>query len=939
MHESSAEYVMQRVNKDLRGKRTVSVSSRLRTLLNEKKWQVIFGSCLILTITAVAIPAGVSHTLRESGPQPSPPHNTAAQGEPAEGRAKKRRVDHGNTAAETAKRLQPVAHAAPLNRRKPGTKKQQESQAALINHLKPGTKKQQDTQAATRNDETPGAKKQQDAFIEVRGQENSTELPETQPQPQSPPSPPPPPPTAAPPVSEEPSTVHPKKTALFAEHKQGVSVQAEGIYRFSPVPETAPGDHYVKDLRLPKTVEPLEYKLKFEPVYTDQSVFFKGHARIFILCKENTKMIQMHASNLIIDRSNSSLTTVDQKPGPEILNIRTNDFSQFLYIYLADDIIAGEKYYLNIPFTSITFHDNGFNVRHYTRDNDTVWVIGTNFLPTEARSAFPCFDEPGLKSVFNMEVIRDPNLHTLSNMPLAKVYPKSKGKQADTFVKTFPMSTFSVGFFISDFVSYGNTSFKLWTRPGILKDVDFLLELGPKILKFYETYFAMPYQVPKMDVVAMEHYINDVQNMGLLYLPENIAFYDPEEASVVKKQSVLLALCHAFSHEWFGNLVTPEWWDDVWVMDGFATYFQYRCLENFDRTPKSYHLMVINDVISVMKHDIIKYSPAIVTEVDTQYRIYQAFNVFSTQKVQPKKRPLDVKRIMEAWTNQSGFPVLSVTRIYDENSATLIQSKFSLEAEERESKNLWPIPITFVTSEDRSFNKTRPVIWLYEKEGQLENLASPHNWVLFNNLFSGYYKINYDERNWELLIRQLLWNHTAKQDGARAVLKVAKAELGFTCTTKEETGRIKTDQGASPQSHAHLPGGNRSAPEIHGGSNKRTAQEREENGYAGRHRLLQSTLSRRPLARGLAALYLLPVAGRRETQHSFAMLSLARGVGDLHAHGSRLPIESYRGSFSPSRNALRNPLRYPELYSPVKAIGAQAQLRILRYGGPSGEGL
>ncbi|XP_042149745.1 endoplasmic reticulum aminopeptidase 1-like [Ixodes scapularis] len=492
---------MQRVNKDLRGKRTVSISSRLRTLLNEKKWQVIFGSCLILTVTAVAIPAGVSHTLRESGPQPSPPHNTAAQGEPAEGRTKKRRVDHGNTVAETAKRLQPVAHAAPLNRRKPGTKKQQESQAVLINHLKPGTKKQQDTQAAARKDETPGAKKQQEAFIEVQ-------------------------------------------------HKQGVSVQAEGIYRFSPVPETAPGDHYQKDLRLPKTVEPLEYKLKFEPVYTDQSVYFKGHARIFILCKENTKMIQMHASNLIIDRSNSSLTTVDQKPGPEILNIRTNDFSQFLYIYLADDIIAGEKYYLNIPFTSIAFHDNGFNVRHYTRDNGTpLWVIGTNFLPTEARRAFPCFDEPGLKSVFNMEVIRDPNLHTLSNMPLAKVYPKSKGKQADAFVKTFPMSTFSVGFFISDFVSYGNTSFKLWTRPGILKDVDFLLELGPKILKFYEAYFAMPYQVPKMDVVAMEHYINDVQNMGLLYLPENIAFYDPEEASTVKKQSVLLSLCHAFSHE------------------------------------------------------------------------------------------------------------------------------------------------------------------------------------------------------------------------------------------------------------------------------------------------------------------------------------------------------------------------------------------------------
>ncbi|CAN7988326.1 unnamed protein product, partial [Ixodes hexagonus] len=73
---------------------------------------------------------------------------------------------------------------------------------------------------------------------------------------------------------------------------------------------------------------------------------------------------------------------------------------------------------------------------------------------------------------------------------------------------------------------------------------------------------------------------------------------------------------------------------------------------------------------------------------------------------------------------------------------------------------LWPIPVTYVTSEERAFDKTRPVTWLYDKEGQLENLPGAHNWVLFNNRFAGYFKINYDEKNWDLIIRQLLWNHS-----------------------------------------------------------------------------------------------------------------------------------------------------------------------------------
>lgn len=843
MYESSAQYVVGSRPKARRpGGTATSALHNLRTLLSQRKWQFVIGLCFVLSVAAVALPASAVRSAKRASsrrPAAAPVHNTVAQ----------------NEAADEPR----AVFNAPAVNKKALARKPSEPHVAKARKAAPVAtpKKRRRTASPTRKPPNIAEEKEREEEVEKgaatkEAAANEPEAPAVQDAPA----------VAAPAAAAKDKKEKPSKSRTtkasqavvdnknVAAHRESAPPPSnESIFRFAtPSFPNDAGDHNVEDIRLPRTVRPITYKLVLVPEYQDQSMSFKGSVRITLEALAPTKLIQLHAANLVINRGNLSLRFSSGSPGPDILSIRTNDFSQFLYINLAEDLLAGDKYELNIPFSTVAMYDNGFNVRRYQREEGPpVWVYGANFLPTEARRTFPCFDEPGIKATFVIEVIRPQNLHTLSNMPLAAVYNKREDRKADVFVTTFPMSTFSAGFFISDFVSYGNGSMKLWARPGAAKDVDFLLTMGPQILKFYEEYFAAPYQVPKTDVIAMEHYISDIQNMGLLYLPESVAFYDAEESSIAKRQSVMLSLCHAFSHEWFGNLVSPEWWDDVWLMDGFASYFQYRCLEYFDQSSKSYDLMLVNEIVPVMKHDIMKYAPAVVTNVDTQYRIYQSFNVFSTQKAvallrmldmavgeehfkrgvhkildkrmfsnvtsafvweafteaQPKKRPLNVKNVLEPWVTQPGFPMLMVNRVYDENAATLVQSKFALEPEERESRFTWPIPITFVSSEQRLFDNTMPTIWLFDKEGQLENLPNPHHWILINSKFSGYYKVNYDIHNWDLIVRQLLWNHTYIHPLNRAQIQndlfdLAKAGLVNYTVALEATKYLLKEQDYIP---------------------------------------------------------------------------------------------------------------------------------------------
>ncbi|KAL1414579.1 hypothetical protein MTO96_007364 [Rhipicephalus appendiculatus] len=828
MYESSAQRVVGSRPKVRRaGGPATSALQNIRNAVGQRKWKYVIGACFLLSVVAVVLPASAARSAKRTSPHrhaAAPAHNTAAQNGAAD---EQRAVYHAPAANKKSPARSPTDHHV--------AKARKAAPAASA------ARKRRRTTSPTRKPPNIAEEKEHEDEPEKNSAADEPEPAAVQNAPE----------VLAPAAADKDDTQASKGRTTkagnaeaiakkVAAHRQSEAPSNESIFRFAtPTLPSDPGDHNDENIRLPKNVRPVGYKLVLVPEYQDQSMSFKGSVRIMLEALEPTKLIQLHAANLVINRGNLTLRFASGAPGPDILSIRTNDFSQFLYINLAEDLLAGGQ------------RDEG----------PPVWVYGANFLPTEARRTFPCFDEPGIKAPFIIEVIRPNNLHTVSNMPLSATYKKRNDTKADVFITSFPMSTFATGFFISDFVSYGNSTMKLWARPGAAKDVDFLLTMGPQILKFYEEYFASAYQLPKTDVIAMEHYISDIQNMGLLYLPESIAFYDAEDSSISKRQTVMLSLCHAFSHEWFGNLVSPEWWDDVWLMDGFATYFQYRCLEYFDQTAEIgngpttvflYDLMLVNEIVPVMKHDIMKFAPAVVTSVDTQYRIYQSFNVFSTQKAvallrmldmavgeehfkmgvykvldkrmfgnvtsafvweafteaMPKKRPLKVANVMEPWVTQPGFPMLMVNRVYDENAATLVQSKFALEPEERESRFTWPIPITFVSSEQRLFDNTMPTIWLYDKEGgyntqPCDSLGRCKNLGILVCKFAGYYKVNYDVHNWDLIIRQLLWNHTYIHPLNRAQIQndlfdLAKAGLVNYTVALEATKYLLKEQDYIP---------------------------------------------------------------------------------------------------------------------------------------------
>lgn len=336
MHESSAEYVPSRgelKNLPPRGPPTTIIDN-IRARVGEKKWQVVIGSFLLVTVAAVAIPAGVGHTFRASSHHSSGVHNAVSEKEQS---------------AVAVSRNPEVARA-------PVVEEQHERPSKILEaaHQPPPKahkrkKVQRPVPEASSSGESAEDKDKKSPPLDVAGSSSDA-------------------PTEA---HLDASVQVDKRAPRPAQHKQEAEKKSDNIFRFTAMPRAPTGDHYVQELRLPTAVRPLQYKLKFEPVFSEQSMYFNGHVRITIECVVTTKMIQMHSSNLAIERYNVSVVPISGNLGPDILNIRTNDFSQFLYINLATDLVAGEKYYINIPFKSVAFYDNGFNVRHFVRENSS----------------------------------------------------------------------------------------------------------------------------------------------------------------------------------------------------------------------------------------------------------------------------------------------------------------------------------------------------------------------------------------------------------------------------------------------------------------------------------------------------------------------------------------------------------------------------------------
>ncbi|CAN7982366.1 unnamed protein product [Ixodes hexagonus] len=256
-----------------------------------------------------------------------------------------------------------------------------------------------------------------------------------------------------------------------------------------------------------------------------------------------------------------------------------------------------------------------------------------------------------------------------------------------------------------------------------------------------------------------------------------------------------------------------EWWDDLWLNEGFATYVEYLGVNVVQKDWGMLDQIVVNEVQAVMELDALKSSHPVSVPVHNPDEINENFdkisyskgasiirmmNYFLTEEIfrkgvtnylnkrayanarqddlweeltlaQVQTPPVDVKKVMDTWTLQMGFPLVTVNRSYDQRTALLTQKRFLLDGSAM-NNTLWHIPITYTDSTRPNWNDTTPRLWLKDESVTISELPAASDWFIANVQEVGYYKVNYDEKNWNLLITQLLTKHTDIHESNRAQL-------------------------------------------------------------------------------------------------------------------------------------------------------------------------
>uniref|UniRef100_A0A674N812 Aminopeptidase n=1 Tax=Takifugu rubripes TaxID=31033 RepID=A0A674N812_TAKRU len=579
-------------------------------------------------------------------------------------------------------------------------------------------------------------------------------------------------------------------------------------------------------MRLPKTVSPLHYDLGIHPNLT--TLDFTGVVRIQLQVHEDTGVIVLHAKQMQITEA---LLLAPEGVRP----LRVLEYPPFHQLALLSDTLLtrGRTYEVLLGFAatlSDSFH--GFYRSSYHTSSGAVRVLAsTQFEATFARAAFPCFDEPAFKAKFTIRIIREPRHIAVSNMPTVKTVALPGGLLEDHFDTTVKMSTYLVAYIVSDFLSVSRTTqrgvkISVYAVPEKIDQTAFALDTAVRLLDFYEDYFDIPYPLPKQDLAAIPDFQSGaMENWGLTTYRETALLYDPDKSSPSDKLAITKVIAHELAHQWFGNLVTMEWWNDLWLNEGFAKFMEFisvnvtnpelhvddfflgKCFEamEVDSLPSSHPVsthvenpMQIQEIFDDVSYDkgacilnmlrdfvtpeafeigIIRYLRRFsyqntvsrhlwesLTDVSAHVHTRGRACIFWTKETGNIRNSLDVQAIMDTWTLQEGFPLVTVE--VRGREVRLSQERY-LKTDEPSLTDgfLWQIPLTYVTSASSTIRR-----FLLKTKTDVLYLPQEVDWVKFNVDMSGYYMVHYEGDGWNAIINLLQHNHTVLTSNDRASL-------------------------------------------------------------------------------------------------------------------------------------------------------------------------